>query len=42
VRTQVPKASGLGIGENLFQGDKPIMEYRKRRRELQERAEDQA
>ncbi len=42
VRTQVPKASGLGRGENLFQGDKPIMEYRKRRKELQEKAENQA
>jgi len=42
VRTQVPKASGLGIGENIFQGDKPIMEYRKRRNELQKKAENQA
>ena len=36
VRTQVPKASGLEIGENLFQGDMPIIEYRRRRKELQE------
>lgn len=38
VETQVPKASGLRIGENLFQGDKPIMEYRRRRQELIEAA----
>jgi len=36
VETQEPKASGLEIGENLFQGDMPIIEYRKRRKELQE------
>lgn len=34
VETQLPKASGLSIGENLVQADKPIMEYRKRREEL--------
>jgi phenylpropionate dioxygenase-like ring-hydroxylating dioxygenase large terminal subunit len=34
VETQVPKPSGLMIGENLFQGDNPILEYRKRRAEL--------
>ena len=34
VETQVPKSSGLKIGENLFQGDHPIMEYRRRRAEL--------
>lgn len=38
VQTQIPLASGLGIGENLFQGDYPIVEYRRRRRELQDRA----
>lgn len=34
VETQIPKASGLKIGENLFQGDNPIVEYRKHRAEL--------
>lgn len=34
VETQIPKPSGLKIGENLFPGDNPIMEYRKRRAEL--------
>jgi phenylpropionate dioxygenase-like ring-hydroxylating dioxygenase large terminal subunit len=38
VETQVPKASGLKIGENLFQGDRPIIEYRKKRQELQTKA----
>lgn len=37
VITQLPKASGLSIGENLIQADKPIIEYRKRRKELQDR-----
>lgn len=37
VETQIPKYSGLGIGENLVQADKPIMEYRKRRNELQKK-----
>jgi len=31
VETQVPKADGRGAGENLFPGDRPIMEYRKMR-----------
>lgn len=39
VETQIPKKTGLGIGENLVQADKPIMEYRKRRVELQKQAE---
>jgi phenylpropionate dioxygenase-like ring-hydroxylating dioxygenase large terminal subunit len=34
VQTQVPKASGLAIGENLVQGDSPIAAYRLRRQEL--------
>lgn len=40
VRTQVPKKTGLGIGENLVQADRPIMEYRKRRAELQREGEE--
>jgi len=36
VQTQKPTISGLKIGENLFQGDFPILEYRKKRRALQE------
>jgi phenylpropionate dioxygenase-like ring-hydroxylating dioxygenase large terminal subunit len=35
VVTQLPKASGLKIGEKLIQGDLPIIEYRRRRAELQ-------
>jgi phenylpropionate dioxygenase-like ring-hydroxylating dioxygenase large terminal subunit len=38
VETQVPKASGLRIGEKLAQGDHPIVAYRKRRQELMEQA----
>lgn len=34
VQTQVPRASGLAIGETLVQGDRPIVEYRRRREEL--------
>ncbi|WP_100065782.1 aromatic ring-hydroxylating oxygenase subunit alpha [Miniphocaeibacter massiliensis] len=34
VITQKPKASGLKVGEKLLVGDKPIIEYRKRREEL--------
>lgn len=34
VETQLPKKTGLRIGENLVQADKPIIEYRKRREEL--------
>lgn len=37
VQTQVPKASGLAIGEKLVQGDRPIVEYRRRREELKGR-----
>lgn len=38
VETQIPKPSGMKIGENLFQGDNPIIAYRKRRNELMEMA----
>lgn len=34
VNTQQPKASGLKIGEKLIPGDRPIVEYRRRRQEL--------
>ncbi len=36
VITQQPKASDLRMGEKLIQGDGPIIEYRRRRKELQE------
>jgi phenylpropionate dioxygenase-like ring-hydroxylating dioxygenase large terminal subunit len=35
VITQQPKASGLKVGEILIQGDLPVIEYRKKRAELQ-------
>ncbi|WP_300410432.1 aromatic ring-hydroxylating dioxygenase subunit alpha [Lagierella sp.] len=35
VVTQVPKKSGLKIGENLIPGDSPIIKYRQIREELQ-------
>jgi len=38
VVTQRPKPSGLKIGEKLIQGDRPIVEYRRRRQELIEEA----
>ncbi len=38
VITQQPKPSGLRIGEQLVQGDRPIVEYRRRRQELLEAA----
>ena len=38
VQTQLPRASGLSIGENLVQGDGPIAAYRMRRNELIEAA----
>jgi phenylpropionate dioxygenase-like ring-hydroxylating dioxygenase large terminal subunit len=38
VTTQQPKPSGLRIGEKLIQGDRPIVEYRRRRQELMEGA----
>lgn len=34
VETQVPKASGLVMGEKLVQGDRPIVEHRRRREQL--------
>jgi hypothetical protein len=37
VQTEQPKVSALKIGENLFQGDYPILEYRRRRQELQDK-----
>jgi phenylpropionate dioxygenase-like ring-hydroxylating dioxygenase large terminal subunit len=41
VITQQPKPSGLKIGEILIQGDLPIIEYRKKRSELQGLSEQQ-
>ncbi len=38
VNTQIPKRDGAGTGEHLFPGDLPIMEFRKKRIELQQRA----
>jgi phenylpropionate dioxygenase-like ring-hydroxylating dioxygenase large terminal subunit len=38
VVTQQPKASALQMGEQLFQADRPITEYRKRRQELMDKA----
>jgi hypothetical protein len=37
--TQFPKRSDLQIGEKLIRGDGPIIEYRRRRRDLIEAAE---
>jgi len=37
VQTQQPKPSGLKIGENLIQGDNPIVLYRKQRVKLQKK-----
>lgn len=34
VQTQFPKRSALKMGEKLFQGDTPIVQYRRRREEL--------
>ncbi len=42
VETQEPKASGLGTGENLVQGDGPIAAYRMRREDLRKAAAVQA
>ena len=42
VQTQEPKASALRGGENLLQGDLPILEYRKRRQELLDRVKAQS
>ena len=38
VVTHQPQPSGLRIGEKLIQGDRPIIEYRRRRQELIEKA----
>ncbi len=35
VETQIPKASGLSIGENLLKGDSPVIQYRKMRAAFQ-------
>ena len=37
VNTQLPKKSGLSIGEKLIAGDFPIVQYRKIREQLQNR-----
>lgn len=42
VLTQLPKKSELRMGENLVQGDAPIIEYRKRREMLKQEAEKSA
>jgi phenylpropionate dioxygenase-like ring-hydroxylating dioxygenase large terminal subunit len=34
VETQQPRPSGLRIGEKMIQGDRPIIEYRRRREEM--------
>jgi hypothetical protein len=34
VLTQIPKKTELKMGENLIQGDAPILEFRKRRAAL--------
>lgn len=39
VETQRPKPSGLTIGEKLIQGDRPIVEYRRRRQALIDQAQ---
>lgn len=36
VLTQIPKKSELSMGENLIQGDLPILEFRKKRQKLKE------
>lgn len=40
VVTQMPKRSGLKIGETLIPGDLPIIQYRRHRRELGEHSEE--
>jgi hypothetical protein len=34
VETHQPQPSGLRIGEKMIQGDRPVVEYRRRREEL--------
>ena len=41
VVTHQPQPSGLRIGEKLIQGDRPIVEYRRRRQELIQAARQQ-
>jgi len=36
VLTQIPKKSELMMGENLVQGDLPIIEFRRKRQELKD------
>lgn len=38
VETHQPQPSGLRIGEKLIPGDRPVIEYRRRRAELQQRS----
>jgi hypothetical protein len=40
VLTQLPKKSELQMGENLVQGDAPIIQFRKKREELKKAAEE--
>ena len=40
VETHQPQPSGLRIGEKMIQGDRPIIEYRRRREELIEASRD--
>jgi phenylpropionate dioxygenase-like ring-hydroxylating dioxygenase large terminal subunit len=40
VETQLPKRTNLKMGEKLVQADRPIVEYRRRRQELIQAAED--
>jgi phenylpropionate dioxygenase-like ring-hydroxylating dioxygenase large terminal subunit len=40
VETQLPKKSGLNIGEKLVKADKPIIEYRSKRDKLQKLKEE--
>ncbi len=42
VNTQLPKGDGIGKGETLFPGDKPIMEFRRRRQALRARGRNNA
>ncbi len=41
VITQEPKKTALKMGENLVQGDRPIVAYRRRREQLIEEANSQ-
>lgn len=42
VETQQPKRSALKLGEHLIPGDRPIIEYRRRREALIQQAQEQA